>query len=62
LKRSKSAIENELEKIDGIGKATSDLLLQEYKSVKKIKSIPLAALEKSIGKAKAAIVFNALHS
>jgi len=61
LKRSKSAIENELEKIVGIGKATSDLLLQEYKSVKKIKSIPLTELEKSIGKAKAAIVFNALH-
>lgn len=60
-KRSKGAIENELEKINGIGKHTADKLLKEYKSVKKIKAVDFDLLEKSIGTAKAKIVFDALH-
>ena len=35
-KRSKGTFKNELEEITGIGKATADLLLKEFKSVKNI--------------------------
>ncbi len=61
-KRSQSATKNELEAIHGIGKSTATTLLQQFKSVKKIKSLPLVKLEEAIGVSKAAIVFNALHS
>ncbi|MEI9911258.1 MAG: hypothetical protein WDO71_17295 [Bacteroidota bacterium] len=36
-KRSKGTFKNELEDIAGIGKATADLLLKEFKSVKNIR-------------------------
>ncbi len=61
-KRSKAAIENELEKIPGIGKQTADALLKKFKSVKKIKALELSELEEVIGKAKAVIVYEALQS
>ncbi len=60
-KRSLSAIKNELESIEGIGVSTAEKLLIEFKSVKKIKELNLVQLEKSIGKSKAEIVYNALH-
>lgn len=52
-KRSKGTFKNELEDIKGIGKATADLLLREFKSVKKIKEAGAEELEKLVGKAKA---------
>ncbi len=52
-KRSKGTFKNELEDITGIGKATADLLLKEFKSVKKIKEAGTEKLEKLVGKAKA---------
>jgi excinuclease ABC subunit C len=60
-KRSKGAFSNELEQISGIGQATADLLLKEFKSVSKIKEILGRAqnekqMEKIIGKAKAKII------
>lgn len=60
-KRSKQAIENELEKIPGIGKQTADTLLKQFKSVKKIKELSVESLGAVIGKAKAAVVFEALR-
>ena len=59
-KRSKEAIENELEKIPGIGKQTADTLLKKFKSVKKIKNLSLSDLEQVIGRSKADIVYEAL--
>ena len=59
-KRSESAITNELESIEGIGKATVEILLKKYKSVKKIKLLEFSELEKCIGNKKAELVFNAL--
>ena len=61
LKRSKGTFKNELEKIPGIGKATADTLLKEFKSVKNIReTIRLAESEidiaKVIGIAKAKVV------
>jgi len=38
-KRSKGTFKNELEEIMGIGKATADLLLKEFKSVKNIREV-----------------------
>ncbi len=60
-KRSKAAIQNELENIPGIGQQTADNLLKEFKSVKKIREITLTQLEQIIGKSRAKIVYEALH-
>ena len=54
--RSKGTFVNELEQIKGIGKATADLLLKEYKSVKNVKSISADELTKLVGKAKAVLI------
>ena len=56
--RSKGAFNNELEQIKGIGKATLDALLKEFKSVKNIKTKPMEELAKIIGKAKAEILMS----
>ena len=61
-KRSKAAIENEIEKIPGIGKATADQLLKKFRSVKNVKATSFSELEEVIGKSKAAIVHKALQN
>jgi excinuclease ABC subunit C len=55
-KRSKGTFKNELSTIPGIGKATADLLLKEFKSVKRVKEKSMIELEKMIGNAKAKII------
>lgn len=55
-KRSKGVFKNELEQLKGIGKATADILLKRYKSVKKAKEAGEDELAALIGKAKAAII------
>lgn len=57
-KRSKAFIKSELENIKGIGKNTAAALIQEYKSVKKIKEATLEQLTASLGPAKAKILAN----
>ncbi len=54
--RSKGTFVNELETIKGIGKNTADTLLKKYKSVKKIKEIPVEELAELIGKSRALLV------
>ncbi|MEI9957142.1 MAG: hypothetical protein WDM90_12760 [Ferruginibacter sp.] len=54
--RSKGTFKNELEQIKGIGDATVDLLLKEFRSVKNIKLQTVEELEKVIGKAKTKIL------
>ena len=56
--RSKGAFTNELEQIKGIGKATADLLLKEFKSVKNIKQKTEEDIAAIIGKAKAKVLTN----
>jgi excinuclease ABC subunit C len=56
--RSKGAIKNELESIEGIGANTITTLLKKFKSVKKIKEQSFEDLEKAIGKQKARILLN----
>ena len=55
-KRSKGTFKNELEDIKGIGQSTTDQLLQEFKSVKKISEQNFTQLEKLIGASKAKII------
>ncbi|MCP9610584.1 excinuclease ABC subunit UvrC [Coprobacter tertius] len=60
-KRSKSQVASALDTIAGIGNKTKDILLNRYKSVKRIREVPLFELEGVIGKSKAGILFKALH-
>ncbi len=54
--RSKGTFKNELEQIKGIGKATANMLLKEFKSVKNIKTKPVEDIVEVIGKAKAVLL------
>ncbi|RTL57142.1 MAG: excinuclease ABC subunit UvrC [Sphingobacteriales bacterium] len=55
-KRSKGSLNNQLEQIKGIGKNTADLLLKEFKSVTKIKSLPFETLVEKVGQARASLI------
>src|SRR5450432_2704127 len=54
--RSKGTFKNELEGIKGIGKATADVLLKEFKSVTKIKEARMEEIAKLAGVSKAGII------
>ncbi len=54
--RSRGTFVNELEQIKGIGKATADALLKQFKSVKKIKELSADELDKAVGTSKANII------
>lgn len=60
-KRSKNALHSELDDIKGIGPKTKELLIKQYKSVKKIKEQDLSELSNIIGQAKAEIIYNYFH-
>ena len=57
-KRSKSAIQSELEQIPKIGKQTITVLLRKFKSAKRVKSASFKELEKEIGHSRAQTIFN----
>ena len=59
-KRSKSAIRSGMEDIPGIGQKTIQLLLREFKSVKRLKEADPKAIAGIVGKAKAKIIMDAL--
>ncbi|MFA4863884.1 MAG: excinuclease ABC subunit UvrC, partial [Bacteroidales bacterium] len=61
-KREKATLKTELTIITGIGEETAKKLLTDFKSVSKIRKLTLADLEKSVGQAKARIVFDYFHS
>ena len=60
-KRSKSAIQSELEQIPDIGKQTITTLLRAFKSAKRVKEASLDQLEEAIGKSRANKVYNYYH-
>lgn len=60
-KRSKGAINSELESIEGIGEKTAEQLLKNYKSVKRIKEATIESLAEYIGMAKAKKVYKSFH-
>ena len=60
-KRSKHALQSELDSIKGIGEKTRDGLLKALKSVKRISEAELTQLAEVIGPAKAKIVYDHFH-
>ena len=60
-KRSNAFVGSELDKINGIGDKTVEVLLRKFKSVKVIQSTSLDALSEVIGMAKAKIIFQYFH-
>jgi len=56
-KRSKAAINSELERIDGVGKKTVEDLLKTFKSVKRIKEASIENLAQTVGFAKATKIY-----
>lgn len=61
-KRSKRQIKSELDGITGIGPKTKDLLLRNFKSVKRIKEASKEQLEAILGERKTAKIYEALHN
>ena len=61
-KRSKRALQSELDNIKGVGPKTRDGLLNGLKSVKKIREADLETLSDLIGPSKAQIVYDYFHS
>ncbi|WP_299015617.1 excinuclease ABC subunit UvrC [uncultured Polaribacter sp.] len=61
-KRSKSAIQSELEQIPDVGKQTITTLLRKFKSAKRVKEATLDELKKEIGHARAMKVYGFYHS
>ncbi len=59
-KRSKGTFKTELDSIKGVGEATAELLLKEFKSVKNIRAATFEDLVQVIGKSKALVVQKAL--
>ncbi|RPD95811.1 excinuclease ABC subunit UvrC [Aureibaculum marinum] len=57
-KRSKSAIQTELEQIPGIGKQTVENLLKHFKSAKRVSQASLKDIEKIIGLSRATKVYS----
>ena len=61
-KRSKRALESELDNIPGIGEKTRDGLLNALKSVRRIREADEATLASVVGPSKARIVYQYFHS
>lgn len=59
-KRSKAAVSNQLEQIEGIGPKTATTLLREFGSVKRVKAATPQQLEKAVGLKKAKIIIEGL--
>ncbi len=60
-RRSKGQIRSELDGIKGIGEATAKKLMQEFKSVKRVKEASEDALAEVVGKAKARVITEWFH-
>ena len=61
-KRSKSAIQSELEQIPNIGKQTITSLLQKFKSAKRVKTATFEELQEIVGDARAKKIYQYFNS
>jgi len=61
-KRSKSAIQSELEQIPDVGKQTITSLLRKFKSAKRVKSATFEELKEVVGDARAKKIYTYYHS
>jgi excinuclease ABC subunit C len=60
-KRSKGAINSELEGIEGVGEKTAEQLLKKFKSVKRIKEASLDSLSLEVGVSKAKKIYESFR-
>ncbi len=60
-KRSKAAINSELESIVGVGEKTAQDLLKTFKSVKRIKEASIEMLAETVGMSKAKKIYGTFH-
>lgn len=60
-KRSKGAINSELEGIEGVGEKTAQELLKNFKSVKRIKEASMDSLSQVVGTSKAKKIYESFH-
>ena len=60
-KRDKATLKTELTTIQGIGEETAKKLLTDFRSVSRIRKLSQEELEKSVGQAKARVVFEYFH-
>ncbi|MBD5236122.1 MAG: excinuclease ABC subunit C, partial [Bacteroidales bacterium] len=60
-RRSKGQVVSELDRIPGIGPATSATLMKTFKSLKRVKEAALEDIAGAIGKSKANIVYGYFH-
>lgn len=60
-KRSKAAINSELENIEGVGEKTAQDLLKTFKSVKRIKEASIENLAQAVGMTKAKKIYETFH-
>ncbi|WP_298717530.1 helix-hairpin-helix domain-containing protein [Chitinophaga sp.] len=60
-KRSKGTFKNELEGIKGIGESTATQLLQNHRSVNKVKQLSKEDLVKEVGQKKAQLIWEHFH-
>ena len=61
-KRSKSAIQSELEQVPDIGKQTIIALLKKFKSAKRVKNATFEELKEEIGNSRARKIFDYFHT
>jgi excinuclease ABC subunit C len=59
--RSKKQIVSELDSIKGVGEKTKVAVLKKYKSIKRLREVPVDELSELIGKAKAQMILYALN-
>ena len=59
--RSKSTLNSPLDGIEGIGPKTKELLLMEFKSLKRIKAAPQEAIIKLLGNVKGVKIYQKLQ-
>ena len=59
--RSKDALKSPLDNIDGLGAKTKELLIKEFKSLKRIKAASQEEITKLLGKVKGVNIFKRLN-
>jgi len=60
-KRSKIFMHSELDSVKGIGEITKQKLMEKFKSINVIRSLPISKIEEVVGKSKARIIYDYFH-
>jgi len=60
-KRSKIFLHSELDSVKGIGEITKQKLMEKFKSINVIRSLPISKIEEVVGKSKARMIYDYFH-